>query len=134
MNQLTLDARDEAIEIKTFLPADLPPVALDRDLFNQALLNLVLNATQAMPKGGQLTIQAETLDGAVLLSFIDTGNGMTPEVQSQIFKPFYTTRKHGSGLGLPTTRRIIEAHHGTIDVQSEPGKGTKFTLRLPAVS
>lgn len=124
-------ARQAGIEIKTFLPSNLPQVRLDRDLFNQALLNLVLNATQAMRKGGALTIQAERGDGEVNLSLIDTGCGMSPEVQAQIFKPFYSTRPGGSGLGLPTTRRIIEAHGGTIAVQSEPGRGTKFTVRLP---
>jgi signal transduction histidine kinase len=140
-------ARQAGIDIKTFVPADLPSVRLDKDLFNQALLNLVLNATQAMPEGGELTIQAEYLcpsptrggerggvHSEVQLSFIDTGCGMSPEVMRQIFKPFYTTRSSGSGLGLPTARRIIEAHGGTIDVQSEPGKGTKFTIALPTVS
>jgi signal transduction histidine kinase len=127
-------ARQANIEVKTFLPADLPPVLLDRDLFSQALLNLVLNATQAMPRGGELTIQAEPQDKHVCLDLIDTGIGIPDDVRTQIFRPFYTTRKGGSGLGLPTTLRIMEAHGGSIDVQSEPGKGTKFTLRLPVAS
>jgi len=127
-------ARQAGIDIKTFLPSNLPQVRLDRDLFNQALLNLVLNATQAMPKGGELTIQAERGVGEVQLSLIDTGCGMTPDVQAHIFKPFYSTRSGGSGLGLPTTRRIVEAHGGVIEVQSEAGKGTKFMVRLPAFS
>jgi signal transduction histidine kinase len=69
----------------------------------------------------------------VCLSLIDTGAGIAPEVLPKIFRPFFSTKSKdgGSGLGLPTTRRIIEAHHGTIDVQSEVGKGTKFTIRLP---
>jgi signal transduction histidine kinase len=122
------------IEVKTFLPADLPLVPLDRDLFQQAILNLILNAGQAMPQGGELTIQAEARDGQVLLSFIDTGVGMTPEVLSKIFRPFYTTRPGGNGLGLATARRIVQAHGGRIDVQSEPGHGTKFTISLPVSS
>ena len=67
----------------------------------------------------------------VALSIIDTGKGMDAEVQAKIFQPFFSTKPGGSGLGLPTTRKIIESHHGTIDVQSEVGKGTKFTIRLP---
>jgi signal transduction histidine kinase len=126
-------ARTANIEIKTFLPADLPAVALDRDMFKQALLNLMLNAEQAMPGGGELTIQAARTPGEVTLSLIDTGQGMTPDVLAQVFKPFFSTRQAGTGLGLPTTRKIIEAHGGRIEVQSEPGRGTKFTIHLPAV-
>jgi signal transduction histidine kinase len=125
-------ARRAGIEIKAFLPADLPPVLLDRDLFKQALLNLILNAEQAMPQGGQLTIQSARHGDEVHLSLIDTGVGMTPEVLAAIFRPFFSTRRGGSGLGLPTTRRIVEAHGGRITVQSEPGRGTKFTIILPA--
>src|SRR4029077_1141848 len=86
------------IHIKTHLPADLPPVALDRDLFKQALLNLMLNAQQAMPQGGELTIQAAATADGVVLSLIDTGAGMTPEVAAKVFKPFYSTKIGGSGL------------------------------------
>jgi signal transduction histidine kinase len=125
-------AKQSNIEIKVYLPADLPAVKLDREMFKLALLNLLLNAEQAMPQGGELTIQAARQDHGVCISFIDTGKGMTPEVAAKIFRPFFSTKAGGSGLGLPTTRKIIEAHGGTIDVQSEPGHGTKFTLHLPA--
>ena len=124
-------ARAGNIEIKTYLPADLPPVPLDRELFKQALLNLVLNAQQAMPQGGQLTIQATREPDHVSLSLIDTGKGMAPEVLARAFRPFYSTKTGGTGLGLPTTRKIILAHHGTLDAESEVGHGTKFTIRLP---
>ncbi len=122
------------IEMKSFVPANLPQVNLDRDLFKQAILNLILNAMQAMPDGGQLSIQAERRDGEVSLSFIDTGAGIASELQAKIFRPFFSTRPGGSGLGLPTTRKIVEAHAGRIDVQSEPGHGTKFTIVLPALT
>ncbi len=129
----TPTARAANIEIQTFLSADLPTLQLNTEMMRQALLNLLLNAVQAMPKGGELTIQATVENGMVTLSLIDTGTGIAPEVLPKIFKPFYSTksRSGGSGLGLPTTRKIIEAHNGTIDVQSEIGKGTKFTIRLP---
>lgn len=122
------------IDIKRYLPADLPAVRLDRDLFKQALLNLLLNAQQAMPNGGELTVQASADEEEVCLSLIDTGPGMPPPVLARVFEPFYTTRPGGSGLGLPTARKIIVAHGGTIEAQSEVGRGTKFTIRLPAAA
>lgn len=125
-------ARAANIEIKSYIPADLPPVALSRDMFKQALLNLLLNAQQAMPAGGEITLMARAEPDGLLFDVIDTGRGMSPEVLAKAFRPFYSTRSGGSGLGLPTTRKIIEAHGGTIDVQSELGHGTKFTIRLPA--
>ena len=125
-------ARAANIDIKCYLPADLPPLNLDQELFRQALLNLMLNAEQAMPNGGELTIQAALEPGGISLSLIDTGKGMTEEVLAKVFQPFFTTRPGGNGLGLATTRKIIEAHGGRIEVQSEPGRGTKFTLHLPA--
>jgi signal transduction histidine kinase len=127
-------ARTHNVEIKSYLPVDLPPLSLDRDLFKQALLNLLLNAQQAMPpEGGSITLQAARDGDAVVLHVIDTGKGMAPDVAARVFRPFYSTRSGGSGLGLPTTRKIVEAHGGGIDVQSEPGKGTRFTIRLPVV-
>jgi two-component system, NtrC family, sensor histidine kinase HydH len=125
-------ARTGNIEIKTYLPADLPPVRLDRDMFKQALLNLLLNAQQAMPEGGELTIQAAHDPSGVSLSLIDTGKGMPPDVVVKAFRPFFSTRQGGTGLGLPTTRNIVEAHGGSIELQSEVGRGTKFTIHLPS--
>ena len=125
-------ARAANIEIKTYVPGDLPPVVLDVELFKQVLLNLLLNAQQAMPDGGEVTIQGRTEPGAIFLSVIDTGKGMTPEVTAKIFRPFFSTRPGGTGLGLATTRKIVVAHGGTIEVESEVGRGSKFTVRLPA--
>ena len=124
-------ARSANIEIKSFVSADLPAVLLDGDLFKQAILNLMLNAEQAMPEGGEITIQACNENGTISLSLIDTGKGIRQEVMGKIFQPFFSTRTGGHGLGLPTTRKIVEAHGGTIEVQSELGRGTKFTIRLP---
>jgi signal transduction histidine kinase len=132
-------ARQAHVQIETFLPADLPPVELDVEPFKQGVLNLMLNAVQAMPQGGALTIQAEPYNDRegkpwVSLSFIDSGIGMAAEVQQQIFKPFFSLRPGGTGLGLPTMKKVVESHGGRVEVQSEPGKGSKFTLHLPAQS
>jgi two-component system sensor histidine kinase HydH len=131
-------ARAADIDIKSYVPPDLPPVSLDVDLFKQAILNLLLNAQQAMPEGGSITFQAHheaapepAQAGRIVLSIIDTGKGIAPEALAKIFEPFFSTRQGGTGLGLPTTRKIIEAHHGALEVQSEVGKGTKFTIQLP---
>ncbi len=91
----------------------------------------MLNAQQAMPEGGTLTLQAEARPEELCLSLIDTGQGMTPEVSAKVFQPFFSTKTGGSGLGLATTRKIVEAHGGRIEVQSEVGRGSKFTIHLP---
>jgi two-component system sensor histidine kinase HydH len=130
----TPTARAANIDIKAFVPADLPLARLNIDMFKQALLNLMLNAEQAMPEGGSLTVQATaemSPELRIALSLIDTGNGIAAEVLPKIFEPFFSTKSGGSGLGLATTKKIIEAHQGVIEVQSELGKGTKFTIRLP---
>jgi signal transduction histidine kinase len=125
-------ARAGNVEIITYLPASLPEVPLDADLFKQALLNLFLNAGQAMPGGGELILQACVEDEQwARIDVIDTGCGIAPEMREKIFRPFHTTKPGGTGLGLPTVKRIVEAHRGRIDVQSTPGHGTKFAIRVP---
>jgi signal transduction histidine kinase len=124
-------AKQANVTLTTYLPADLPQVVVDVELFKQALLNLMLNAEQAMPGGGELIVQACAENGGVRLDLIDTGVGMTAEQVQQVFRPFFTTKSAGTGLGLPTVRRIMEAHGGPIAVESEPGRGTKVTVRLP---
>ncbi len=130
---LTPTARSQNVEINWYPAADLPLVNLDAEMFEKVLLNLMLNAEDAMPDGGLLALQASADDGWVTLDVIDSGCGMTPELAANIFRPFVTTKPGGSGLGLATTHKIVEAHNGTISVQSEPGHGTKFTIRLPAL-
>jgi two-component system, NtrC family, sensor histidine kinase HydH len=124
-------ASTKNIVIRTQYAGDLPPVQLDVDLFKQALLNLMLNAEHAMPDGGELILKTRRDGRFNVLELIDTGLGMNDEVRSRIFDAFYSTRPGGSGLGLPTTRKIVEAHAGTIAVDSELGKGSQFVVRLP---
>jgi two-component system sensor histidine kinase HydH len=124
-------AATKGIVIRTYLAADLPSTRIDADLFKQALLNLVLNAEHAMPSGGELILTTRNDGPWIVLDVIDTGVGMADEVRARIFDAFFSTRPAGSGLGLPTARKIIEAHGGSIQVQSEPGKGSQFTIRLP---
>ena len=124
-------AADAGIELIDYPASNLPTVLLDREAFHGALLNLVLNAEQAMPDGGQLVVRTYATADGVGLDLIDTGCGMDAETASKIFDAFFSTRQGGSGLGLPTARKIIEAHGGKISLQSEPGHGTQFTIRLP---
>jgi signal transduction histidine kinase len=124
-------AMTQGIVIRTQFEPDLPRMSLDVDLFRQALLNLFINARQAMPDGGELLLRTRSDGPWNVLEVTDTGVGMTADVRDRVFDAFYSTRPGGSGLGLPTTRKIVEAHGGTIGVESEPGKGSQFTLRLP---
>jgi signal transduction histidine kinase len=124
-------ARQSGIEVIDYLTSDLPTVLLDREAFRGSLLNLVLNAQQAMPDGGQLMVRTSVTGDGVALDLIDTGCGMDENTLRHIFEAFFSTKRGGSGLGLPTTRKIIEAHGGDIRVESEPGRGTKFTVKLP---
>ena len=130
---LTPTARQRGIQINWYPAPDLPLLHLDRDLFEQALLNLMLNAEQAMPEGGTITLIGRTDGDAVCLDLIDTGCGMTPDVLAKVFRPFHTTKQTGSGLGLPTARKVVLAHGGTIEMQSELDRGTKVTIRLPTL-
>lgn len=124
-------AAEARIEVVDYLATDLPTVLLDREAFHGALLNLVLNAEQAMPDGGQLVVRTSATGDGVALDLIDTGCGIDEETRAHVFDAFFSTKGAGTGLGLPTARKIIEAHGGQITLQSEVGRGTQFTLRLP---
>jgi two-component system, NtrC family, sensor histidine kinase HydH len=124
-------ATEGRIEVIDYPSSDLATVLLDRESFHGALLNLVLNAQQAMPDGGQLVVRTYNTAHGVALDLIDSGCGMDAETQAHAFEAFYSTKRGGSGLGLPTARKIVEAHGGRIIVQSEVGRGTQFTIFLP---
>jgi signal transduction histidine kinase len=106
----------------------------DREMLRQVLLNIIGNGYQAMPDGGRLTVGVAALDGAVQLQVSDSGVGMSAETQHRLFEPFFTTKPRGVGLGLAVTKRIVEAHNGTISISSEEGRGTEFTVLLPVIA
>lgn len=126
-------ASARGVVVRACFADDLPRVRLDADAFKQAVLNLLLNAEHAMPEGGELILTTRRDGDAVALDVVDTGRGMTADVAAKIFDPFFSTRKGGTGLGLPTTRNVVLAHGGSIEVQSVPDRGSRFSIRLPAV-
>lgn len=128
------EAEAAGVELVPYLDPDLPTVRLDREAFRGAMTNLLLNAKQAMPDGGQLIVQTRGLGDRAAVYLTDTGVGMDDATASRMFEAFFSTKPGGSGLGLPTTAKLIEAHGGTIAVQSELGRGTRFTIELPAVA
>jgi len=115
-----------------FYPGRLGPVPIDWDHLQAAIVNLLRNAAEAMPDGGQVLVSTAREGDEVLVRVLDTGAGIPPDVQPRIFDPYFSTKKTGTGLGLPTVRRVVEEHGGSLTFTSEPGKGTQFTLRLPA--
>lgn len=139
LNAVVDDLRDfcepqavaQGILFRTHYDAGLGPIGLDVDLFKQALLNLILNAQNAMPQGGELILTTHRDPPWAVLDVLDTGVGIPRELQAKVFDVFYSSRPGGSGLGLPTARKIIEAHGGTLRLQSEPGKGSRFSIYLP---
>ncbi|MFK7736036.1 MAG: nitrogen regulation protein NR(II) [Pirellulaceae bacterium] len=119
------------IDVIRYLDNDLPRVLLHSDSIQASLMNLVKNAMEAMEDGGQLVVRTYTTPRGVALELIDNGCGMDDGTAIHMFEPFYSTKNGGSGLGLPTARKIIQAHGGRISVQSEVGRGTKFVLEFP---
>jgi two-component system NtrC family sensor kinase len=123
----------EGIELKSVLLPDLPEITADPGQLTQVLVNLVVNAIQAMPQGGKLTVQTLAGKGYVSLIVEDTGVGMSEDVMKNIFMPFFTTKEvdQGTGLGLPVVHGIVTSHGGSIKVESQVGRGTRFEVKLP---
>ncbi|MGL4941987.1 MAG: two-component system sensor histidine kinase NtrB [Thermoguttaceae bacterium] len=127
-------ADDAGITIIEFLGGDLPALMLDRKSFHFVFLNLLINALQAIKGHGEIVVRTRTIGDDIAIDLIDTGDGMDDTTLSHIFEPFYSTKREGSGLGLPLAKRIIEAHGGHILVRSEVGTGTQFTILFPSLA
>jgi PAS domain S-box-containing protein len=128
------EAQKNGIRVVREIPSDLPPVHGDRELLQQAFLNLMLNAKDAMPGGGTLKVAAQrSIDGYVEIEVEDNGVGISPSELPKIFDLYYTTKEAGSGIGLSLVYRIIQLHDGEVEVHSTPKAGTRFTIKLPEV-
>ena len=122
---------DRDILVERELAAGLPRILLDRAQLKQAFYNIIKNALQAMRSGGILRIRTEADDTHVSISFVDSGHGIAPEQIGQLFEPYFTTKQNGTGLGLMIVQRIVREHGGTIEVESDKGRGTTFRIKLP---
>jgi signal transduction histidine kinase len=112
------------------LDAAVRTVPVDPEQMTRVLRNLALNAIDAMPAGGTLTVRTEAVAGGVRLAISDTGQGLTPEECARLFTPYYTTKTHGTGLGLAIVQSVVSDHGGRISVESEKGKGSTFRIEL----
>jgi signal transduction histidine kinase len=130
---LTPELKQGRVSVELELRGDMPVMPLDGNQMKQAFYNLIRNALQAMPHGGKLTISGTFNDFEVRLSFHDEGRGISPENLGNLFQPFFTTRKTGTGLGLLIVRRIIREHGGEIELESKEGEGTSVNIYLPLV-
>ncbi len=119
------------IATEFFLTEPLPEIDADADLLHKAFQNLVLNALDAMPAGGTLTLRTFERERNIRIEVADTGKGLTPEECSRLFTPYYTTKQQGTGLGLAIVQSVVSDHHGTISVTSDEGRGTSFKIELP---
>ncbi|HUJ72400.1 MAG TPA: ATP-binding protein, partial [Verrucomicrobiae bacterium] len=121
------------VKVETNLDASLPPINGDEGQLWQAVLNLVRNAIEAMPEGGTLTVRTARARSGIALTIADTGKGMAAEDREHIFKPFFSTKPSGTGLGLPLVQQVVAEHGGTIRCESTPNQGTTFVIELPCV-
>lgn len=127
----TPQAEAAHVLLRSAMPAEPVRCKVDPKLLKQAVLNLMLNAVQAMEAGGELMVQLSTDRTSATIEVIDTGPGIPADTLGKIFQVYFSTKPGGSGLGLATTRRLVREHGGDIAVESEPGKGTRFTITLP---
>jgi len=125
------EADPAGIKIISSVEPDLPEVEVDKDRLTQVLLNIFINAIQAMPSGGALTINVKAMEDRLQFEILDTGSGISPQDQANIFNPYFTTKKRGTGLGLAIAFKIIESHGGTITIESLKNKGTTFVISIP---
>jgi signal transduction histidine kinase len=119
------------VKVEARLSSDVPNVLVDKPLLKQALINLLVNAVEAMPGGGHLYLSLRRRAEMAEIEIRDTGRGIPPEHQQRIFQLFFTTRPGGSGIGLASTFRTVQLHNGSIEFESEVGRGTTFRISLP---
>lgn len=131
LSLIETDARERGIVLDSRVDPEDLEAAIDPDRFSQILLNLYLNALQAMGRDGRLSVEASASDGTVTLEVRDTGPGIAPEDAARVFDPYFTTKSSGVGLGLAIVHKLVEAHGGEIRVSSRPGSGASFIIRLP---
>jgi signal transduction histidine kinase len=131
LSMLAQQLREKNISIRKSFAEEHTYIVADKQQFQQVLWNVILNALQAMENGGTLSIRSTVGNAAVLFSVSDTGNGIARELLENVFKPFYSTKSKGTGLGMTITKRIVELHGGTISLASEIGKGTTVTITFP---
>jgi signal transduction histidine kinase len=126
--------RASSIRMDCRLSPTLSRPEVDPSLIRQALLNLIINACEATPPGGTVTLSTEQTKSEVRVRVSDTGPGIPPDIRARIFQVYFSTKPSGAGLGLPTALRIVDEHQGSIEVESEPGRGATFTVILPWVT
>jgi signal transduction histidine kinase len=129
----TPEIQDRDIVVEQELRSDLPVLQIDRDQMKQAFYNVIKNSLQAMKRRGTLRIRTDRDDTHVLVSFIDTGSGMSAENLGRVFEPYFTTKPSGTGLGLLIVRRIVREHGGELSIESSEGKGLTLIIRLPYI-
>jgi two-component system, sporulation sensor kinase E len=129
----TPEIQDRDVVVEQELRSDLPLLQIDRDQMKQAFYNVIKNSLQAMKRHGTLRIRTDRDDTHVLISFIDTGSGMSAENLGRVFEPYFTTKSSGTGLGLLIVRRIVREHGGELSIESSEGKGLTLTIRLPYI-
>jgi signal transduction histidine kinase len=125
------DAQDRGVSLRLEPNVEQAVIRGDGEKLRQGFLNIVINALQATPSGGSVSISLNKVESGFVINFRDSGPGISPENLQRIFEPFYTTKPDGTGLGLAVTRKIIDGHGGTMDIKSETGRGTTVSVRLP---
>lgn len=128
----TPEAQEKGISLRFYPGQDIGKLNIDINLLRAAMVNLIKNAREACSEGDQVMVSTQRQGEDVLVQVTDTGPGMDEEQRQHAFKPYFSTKKNGTGLGLPITLRIVEEHGGSMDLSAEKGRGTQFTIRLPA--
>jgi two-component system sensor histidine kinase AtoS len=130
---LEADFKSKSIGCKWDIPKGLPQIMADADQLEKVFINLMQNGAQSMPNGGMITIHVSFNNTSVIISFMDTGHGFSPELAENIFNPFFTTKAKGTGLGLAITHKVVSEHRGQIEAKSKKGEGSCFSINLPRI-